>query len=148
MQMTIEDIQEFKNNAVKILERNTQYATANAVKQAFSALVVLDQIRWERDIAIEQLSELGLSLGQIIDGKYLAKEEYDKLLEYKYMYKDLCKQNIDFKEKFIKKVEEYLHKNNPVEYLVSNGYYVFVMTLEETQKTRKIQLGKIYCKII
>ena len=91
MQMTIEDIQEYKNNAVKILERNTQYATANAVKQAFSALVVLDQIRWERDIAIEQLAELGLSLGQIIDGKYLSKEEYDKLLEYKYMYEDLCK---------------------------------------------------------
>lgn len=91
MQMTIEDIQEFKNNAVKILERNTQYATANAVKQAFSALVVLDQIRWERDIAIEQLAELGLSLGQIIDGKYLSKEEYNKLLEYKYMYEDLCK---------------------------------------------------------
>lgn len=91
MQMTIEDIQEFKNNAVKILERNTQYATANAVKIAFSALVVLDQIRWERDIAIEQLAELGLSLGQIIDGKYLTKEEYDKLLEYKYMYENLCK---------------------------------------------------------
>lgn len=91
MQMTIEDIQEFKNNAVKILERNTQYATANAVKQAFSALVVLDQIRWERDIAIEQLAELGLSFGQIIDGKYLSKEEYNKLLEYKYMYEDLCK---------------------------------------------------------
>lgn len=89
--MTIEDIQEYKNNAVKILERNTQYATANAVKQAFSALVVLEQIRWERDIAIEQLAELGLSFGEIIDGKYLSKEEYDKLLEYKYMYEDLCK---------------------------------------------------------
>ena len=91
MQMTIEDIQEFKNNAVKILERNTQYATANAVKIAFSALVALGQIRWERDIAIEQLAELGLGLGQTIDGKYLTKEEYDQLLEYKYMYEDLCK---------------------------------------------------------
>ena len=91
MQMTIEDIQEFKNNAVKILERNTHYATANAVKIAFSALVALEQIRWERDIAIEQLAELGLGLGQIIDGKYLTKEEYNKLLEYKYMYEDLCK---------------------------------------------------------
>lgn len=28
---------------------------------------VLDQVRWERDIAIEQLAELGYSLGQIID---------------------------------------------------------------------------------
>lgn len=48
-----------------------------------------DQIKWERDIALEQLEELGLSLGQKIDGVYLSKEEYDRLLEcadkrYKY----------------------------------------------------------------
>lgn len=48
-----------------------------------------DQIKWERDIAIEQLEKLGLSLGQKIDGVYLTKEEYDKLLEYKWMYEDL-----------------------------------------------------------
>lgn len=50
-----------------------------------------DQIKWERDVAIEQLEELGLSLGEKIDGVYLNKKEYEKLLEYKYMYESLCK---------------------------------------------------------
>ena len=52
---------------------------------------VYNQTKWERDIALMQLEELGLGLGQIIDGKYLSKEEYEELLEYKHMYKDLCK---------------------------------------------------------
>ena len=52
---------------------------------------LFDQIKWERDIAIEQLEGLGLSLGQKIDGVYLTKEEYEKLREYKYMYEDLCR---------------------------------------------------------
>ena len=90
MNMTIEDIKEYRENAVKILKRNDQYATAEAVDQAFSALIAIHQFKWERDIALDQLRELGLGLGQIIDGKYLTKEEYEQLLEYKYMYKDLC----------------------------------------------------------
>ena len=52
---------------------------------------LFEQYKWERDIAIEQLNELGISFGQKIDGVYLTKEEYEKLLEYKYMYEDLCK---------------------------------------------------------
>ena len=50
-----------------------------------------DQIKWERDIAIEQLADLGLSLGQKIEGYYVTEDEYDKLLEYKHMYENLCK---------------------------------------------------------
>lgn len=52
---------------------------------------LFDQIKWERDIAIEQLEELGLSLGQKIDGVYLTKEEYKELFEYRLMYEDLCR---------------------------------------------------------
>ena len=52
---------------------------------------LFEQYKWERDIAIEQLEELGLSLGQKIEGVYLTKDEHEKLLEYKYMYEDLCK---------------------------------------------------------
>lgn len=52
---------------------------------------LFDQIKWERDVAIEQLKEIGLSLGQKIEGVYMTKEEYEKLLEYKYMYENLCK---------------------------------------------------------
>ena len=51
---------------------------------------LFDQIKWERDIALGQLEELGIGFGQKIDGVYLTKEEHEKLLEYKYMYEDLC----------------------------------------------------------
>ena len=59
------------------------------IKEAISALILINQIRWERDIALEQLADLGISLGQKIDGVYLTKEKYDELLEcvdkrYKY----------------------------------------------------------------
>lgn len=37
--MTVEDIKEYRKNAVKILERNTQYATARAVEKAFDTLI-------------------------------------------------------------------------------------------------------------
>ena len=79
--MTIEDIIEYKKNAVESLKKNSQYATAKAVEEAFSALIVLDQIRWERDIAIGQLEELGISLGQKIEGVYLTREKFDKLFK-------------------------------------------------------------------
>lgn len=89
--MTIEDIREYRKNAIDILKRNDQHATAKAVDIAFSSLIVFDQIRWERDIAIEQLNELGISFAEKIDGKYLSKEEYNQLIEYKSMYESLCK---------------------------------------------------------
>ena len=45
-----------------------------------------DQIKWERDIALEQLADLGLCLGQKIEGYYVTEDEYDNLIEYKHMY--------------------------------------------------------------
>ena len=67
------------------------YEVSNDYKDKFVSIGCLEQFKWERDIALQQLEELGLGLGQITDGKYLTKEEYEKLLEYKYMYEDLCK---------------------------------------------------------
>lgn len=86
--MTIEDIREYKNNAVEILRKHDQYATAKAVEEAFMALACLGQYMWERDVAISQLEELGLSLGQKVDH---VKEAIDKatpmkLKEVKGMY--------------------------------------------------------------
>lgn len=89
--MTSEDIKEFKRNAIKILEQNSQYATAKAVDIAFKALGCVEQFRWENEILTEQLKELGISFGQKIDGVYLSKEKYNELLEYKSMYESLCK---------------------------------------------------------
>ena len=77
--MERERMKKFENYAVEILEDNGHYATANAVKRAFSAWGCVEQYRWERDMAIEMLEELGLSLGQKIDGVYLSREEYEKL---------------------------------------------------------------------
>lgn len=34
------------------------------IQEAISALLLIDQIRWERDVALGQLEELGISLGQ------------------------------------------------------------------------------------
>lgn len=51
---------------------------------------LFEQYKWERDIAIEQLEELGIAFAQKIDGVYLSKEEHETLLEYKYMYENLC----------------------------------------------------------
>lgn len=39
--MTIEDIKYYKENAIKILRDNTQYATAKATEEAFDALIWL-----------------------------------------------------------------------------------------------------------
>ena len=41
--MTIEDIKEYKKNAVEILRKHDQYATAKAVEEAFMALACLGQ---------------------------------------------------------------------------------------------------------
>lgn len=57
-----------------------------ALNIALNALGAIDQIRWERDIAIEQLRELGIGFGQKTDGVYLTKEEYEELLKYKDTY--------------------------------------------------------------
>lgn len=37
--MTIEDIKEFKRNAIEVLEKNTQYATARVTEEAFNLLI-------------------------------------------------------------------------------------------------------------
>ena len=64
MKMTAEDIKEYRENAINILKRNSQYATAKAVDLAFASLIVLEQVKQERDIAIDQLAELGINFGQ------------------------------------------------------------------------------------
>lgn len=78
--MTIEDIREYKKNAVEILRKHDQYATAKAVEEAFMALACLGQYMWERDVAISQLEELGLSLGQKVDH---IKEAVEKSISMK-----------------------------------------------------------------
>ena len=41
--MTIEDIKEYKKNAIEILEKNSQYATAKATEKAFDTLIWFEE---------------------------------------------------------------------------------------------------------
>lgn len=66
------------------------YHLTEALNVAINVLGAIDQIVWERNLAIEQLKELGICFGEKIDGVYLTKEKYDELIEYKYIYEDLC----------------------------------------------------------
>ena len=65
--MTYEDIEEFRKNAIERLRRESQYATANAVDKAFNALICVGQYKWERDVAIKQLEEIGVGFGEDMD---------------------------------------------------------------------------------
>ena len=60
------------------------------IRQAINALGAIEQYKWERDVAIGQLEELGLTLGQKIDGVYLTHDQHNELLEYRYRYESLC----------------------------------------------------------
>ena len=80
--MTKEDMIAFRDNAVDILKKNSQYATANAVKIAFNALGCVEQYKWERDVALEMLGEVGLSFGERTDSVYL----YEKMLKADNIY--------------------------------------------------------------
>ena len=68
-----------------MLRKHDQYATAKAVEEAFGALICLGQYKWERDIAISQLEELGISFGQKVD---YVKELIDKNKAENVKYKD------------------------------------------------------------
>ena len=81
MKIPHEDHNIYRDAAIKILEDNGQHDVAAAVRMAFSAWGCVEQFRWERDIVLEMLEELGLGFAQKIDGVYLSKEEYGKLLE-------------------------------------------------------------------
>ena len=43
--MTIEDIKEYKRNAIEILEKNSKYATARATEKAFNLLIWQEEIK-------------------------------------------------------------------------------------------------------
>lgn len=43
MKMTLEDILEYKKNAIEILRKNSQYATAKATEEAFDTLIAVDR---------------------------------------------------------------------------------------------------------
>lgn len=66
--------------------------------------------------------------GSLIFGRYFDKDDYED--EYSHNEID------EFQEKFINKVKEYLHEKIPNKYIVTSGWCVFVMTIEEAKKRK------------
>lgn len=60
-----------------------------ALSMARQALNTAEQSKWERDVVMSQLADIGVCFGQKMDGVYLSKEEYEELVEYKHMYEGL-----------------------------------------------------------
>lgn len=66
-----------KDGYMDLNERNQD--ELQVIKEAMNTLYCVEQFRWERDVAVSQLGQLGLCLGEKIDGVYFTKEECDWL---------------------------------------------------------------------
>lgn len=67
-----------------------------------------------------------LDEGGLVFGRYFEEDMYED---------DYSHNEIDiFKSKFLKKVKDYLHEKAPNKYVVTSGWCVFVMTIEEAKK--------------
>lgn len=64
--------------------------------------------------------------GSLVFGRYFDEDDYED--EYSHNEID------EFQEKFIEKVEGYLHEKAPNKYVVTSGWCVFVMTIDEAKK--------------
>lgn len=65
--------------------------------------------------------------------RYIDETDYED--EYSHNEIDECQ------DKFIEKVREWLHKNKPNQYIVSSGWCVFIMTIEEAEKRNMMRIG-------
>lgn len=80
-------------------------------------------IKEEYEMFLKDISENAFILG-----KYLDESDYED--EY-------CHNDIDeAKEKLVEKITDYLKQNRPSEFIVSDGYCVFVMTPDRARQSR------------
>lgn len=80
----------------------------------------------------EELEEEFLSFKQDVDSGSLVFARYFDEDDYEYEYSH--NQIDEYKEKFIDKVITYLHETNPGKYVVTSGWCVFIMTVDEAKK--------------
>ena len=97
--------------AKKILQRDLEILIENkslpdgieAMKVAISALGAIEQFRWERDVAFEQLKELGTQFGLKTDGmKAVNLDELAESVEDKMTYMCGCRNCIETVTQIIK----------------------------------------------
>ena len=70
--------------------------------------------------------------GGLTFGRYFDEDEYED--EYSHNQID------EFTAKFIERVKKYLHEKAPNKYVVTSGWCVFVMTVEEAQKRKMLRI--------
>lgn len=59
-------------------------------KEIATCYSLIEEIEAKVETLKTQFGKFNVGLSKQTDGVYLSKGEYDKLLEYKYMYRDLC----------------------------------------------------------
>ena len=84
-----------REEAIKILEYqhdngNMEEAVRQALAKAINALAVYPQFKWERDIAIEQLDEYGISFGAKKDDDIVKVVRCKDSRRYDNRYGDVC----------------------------------------------------------
>ena len=90
----LEDISEYDDYG-KIVDLDKAISAVFEVKDdyidKFVSIGCLEQFKWERDVAMSQLEDLGIGFAKRTDDMVvIEKEKYEELLEYKAMYEDLC----------------------------------------------------------
>ena len=70
--------------------------------------------------------------------RYLNEDEY----EDEYSHNEIG----EYQRKFIEKVSEYLRQYSPGKYVVTSGWCVFVMTVEEARKRNMIMIEEYIIK--
>ena len=76
--------------------------------------------------------------GCLTFGRYFDEDDYED--EYSHNEID------EFQVKFIDKVKEYLHEKAPGEYVVTGGWCVFVMRIEEAKKRKMMKIDDYIVK--
>ncbi len=76
-----------------------------------------------------------LDEGGLVFGRYFEEDMYEA--EYSHNQID------EFTSKFIERVKEYLHEKAPNKYVVTSGWCVFVMTVEEAQKRGLLHIDEL-----
>ena len=70
--------------------------------------------------------------GSLVFGRWFDEDEYED--EYSHNEIDA------YQEMFIERVKEYLHEKAPNKYVVTSGWCVFVMTVEEAKKRNMLHI--------
>lgn len=76
--------------------------------------------------------------GSLVFGRYFDEDDY----EDDYSHNEIH----EYQSKFIDKVKEYLHEKAPNRYVVTSGWCVFVMTIEEAKKRKMMRIDNYIAK--